>query len=232
MSKKIVLFWSGGKDCTLALQEISKNIPLNNITLISTVNEANKRVSMHGMRKHIAEKQAQALGLAIVFIELPECISMEDYRAMIKKEMQTFSKKGYTHAAFGDIFLEDLRSYRESLLEGTDLRPLFPVWGWDTVRMAEKFIEDGFKAKIVCVDRSKLDRSFTGREFNRELIEDLPQSVDPCGENGEFHTFVYDGPTFLTPVLFTEGKSVSKSYPLSSEKDIKMDYQFLDLLSV
>lgn len=229
MYEKVVLFWSGGKDCTLALQKIRSDFPPERITLLSTVNKTNARVSMHGVRSELIEDQVRALGTEIEFLELPESISMEEYRTAVRNKLQTLAKKEYTHVAFGDIFLEDLRKYRMSLLEGTSLKPLFPIWGWNTLRMAEKFVTDDFKAIIVCADKAKLDSSFIGREFNKKLLHDLPQSVDPCGENGEFHTFVYDGPLFLAPVQFSTGKSVTKSYPLSSEEDIEMSFQFLDV---
>lgn len=229
MRKKVVLFWSGGKDCTICLQKLLDDRTVDKISLFSTLDRSSRRVSMHGVRKRLVEKQAESLGFEISFLELPENVSMEYYSSRVRERMVSFWNNGYTHAVFGDIFLEDLREYRIRLLKGTEIIPLFPVWGQHTQELAKKFITDGFKANIICINKDVLEDSFSGREYDFNFLQDLPDNVDPCGENGEFHTFVYNGPLFSVPVSFSEGNSIDKAYPSPVENGATVGFRFLDL---
>lgn len=225
----MVLFWSGGKDCTLSLQKLSADNNIAKIELFSTLNRSNSRVSMHGIKKGLIKKQADSLGLDVSFLQLSEIESVQAYSRKVKERLESYSGKGFTHAAFGDIFLEDLRDYRISLLEDTKLQPLFPIWKNDTRQLATNFIQQGFKAKIICINRHVLDDSFAGRLYDHSLLQDLPDSVDPCGENGEFHTFVYDGPVFSYPVTYSAGESTDKTYPSPVTDGSEVGFRFVDL---
>src|SRR5699024_75733 len=185
-------------------------------SLLTTINREKERISMHGVREALLEQQAKQLGFPLQKVRLPDQVSMPQYDALMSKALQSFWDKGIRRAVFGDIFLEDLRDYREQRLKQAGFEALFPLWQQSTQALADEFIILGFKAVVACVDGSKLDCSFVGRPYDHQFLADLPATVDPCGENGEFHTFVYDGPVFNNPVFFDPGEMVHKSYFLKT----------------
>ncbi len=177
--------------------------------LLTTISEEYNRVSMHGVRKELLEKQAKSLGIPLITISLPKNISNEEYAEIMHREMLDFKCHRVYHVVFGDIFLEDIREYREANLSKIGMKAIFPLWKKkDTKELAIEFIDLGFKAIITVVDSNFLDKSYAGNMFNKEFIDSLPSEVDPCGENGEFHTFVFDGPIFFNPVKFQKGEIV------------------------
>lgn len=229
MAHKSLFNWSGGKDSTLALYHTLNNPEFDVKFLMTSLNSEADRISMHGVRKSMLEQQVEAIGLPLSILSLPGEISMEDYDALMRKQMEGFINQGVTHSVFGDIFLEDLKKYREQRLEEVGLKGHFPLWKRDTRELIQEFLDLGFKTMVVSVDGSKLDKSFAGRELDESFLNDLPQNVDPCGENGEFHTFVFEGPIFSKPVSFNKGEVVGKEYKLSGETDEKVTYWFQDL---
>ena len=203
---KILLSWSSGKDSAWALHLLNRKRPGSVAALLTTVNESVDRVSMHGVRRDVLEAQARAAGLPLRIVPIPQPCSNEVYEARMKAAVAEAVTDGFTHAAFGDLFLEDVRRYRERQLAGSGLTPLFPLWGTPTDRLAHEMICAGLKTRLSCVDMRVLGPSFAGREFNATLVADLPPGVDPCGENGEFHTCVCDGPMFTGPVRLRVGR--------------------------
>ena len=197
---KAVFNWSGGKDSALALHNIIGEGEPSISCLLTTVNKSFGRVSMHGVRTGLIERQAELIGIPLVQVELPEMPDMPTYEKLMLERLLKLTEDGVQTAVFGDIFLDDLRKYREDKLSTIGMNCLFPIWKIPTRSLIEEFIELGFKAITVCVDEKHLDRSFVGRAIDRSFIDDLPPNVDPCGENGEFHSFVYDGPIFSQPV--------------------------------
>jgi len=189
---------------------------------------------MHGLRRELLEAQAQAVGIPIQTIELPEEPSMEEYNQLMNKRLLQLKQEGYTQCAFGDIFLDDLRFYRENQLQDFGISSLFPLWKKNTGELLNQFINLGFKAVVVCVNAELLDESFVGREVNSSFLKDLPINVDPCGENGEFHTFCYDGPLFKKEVPFEIGERIYRSYPNpkneNSDAEDAIGFWFCDLL--
>ena len=176
--------------------------------LLTTTNDAFNRVAMHGVPRAVLEAQATAAQLPLHVVPLPWPCSNEEYERRMGAAVTGVVAQGFTHVAFGDLFLEDVRAYRERQLAGTGFTPLFPVWGEKTAALARRFIADGFRATIVCVDTQQLDGAFAGRAFDEALLDELPGSADPCGENGEFHTFVADGPIFSFPIRCATGEHV------------------------
>jgi len=207
---KILLSWSSGKDSAWALHLLNQQHPGAVQTLLTTVNEAVDRVAMHAVRRQVLEAQARATGLPLIVVPIPHPCSNEVYEAQMRTAVTAAVEAGFTHVAFGDLFLEDVRRYREERLAGTGLLPLFPVWGIRTNHLAEQMIATGLRARIACVDTRVLDASFVGREYDRSLLDDLPAGVDPCGENGEFHTCVYAGPMFRAPLVLEPGETVTR----------------------
>ncbi len=203
----VVFSWSGGKDSALALYLLSREV-FNVRTLISTISEDYNRVSMHGVRRELLEEQAKSIGIPLLTISLPKDTSNEEYEKIMKRDMLYFKSHRVYHVVFGDIFLEDIRNYRESNLSKIGMKAIFPLWKQDTKELAEKFIKLGFKAIITSVDSDQLEGSFIGSMFNQDFLDSLPPSVDPCGENGEFHSFVFDGPIFSYPIQFQKGEIV------------------------
>ena len=178
--------------------------------LFTTVTEGYDRISMHGVRRELLARQAQALGLPLVEIPIPpECVN-EVYEARMAQAFTAAPLAGVEAVAFGDLFLEDVRAYREERLAAAGKRGLFPLWGQDTRSLAHEFLDEGFQATLVCVDPRALDRSFAGRRYDEQLLVELPAGVDPCGENGEFHTFVHTGPIFTTPIPCAPGEVVER----------------------
>lgn len=203
----VVVAWSGGKDSSLALEALRKCVDFAPVALLTTVTREYDRVSMHGVRRTLVHAQAAALGLPLVEAVIPAKATNELYERAMECALDDIRTRlpSVRHIAFGDLFLEEVRAYRERQLAGTDFTPVFPVWGLDTRVLAERFIADGYHAIAVCVDSQQIDASFAGRRFSREFVRDLPATADPCGENGEFHTFVADGPIFAFPIEYQRG---------------------------
>lgn len=204
--EKVLVAWSGGKDSALALHEIQKG-GLEIAALLTTVTEEYDRISMHGVRRVLLERQSRALGLPLEKVFIPPDTSNEVYEARMAAALAEYAEQGVTAVVFGDLFLEDIRAYREKQLSKMDLKACFPLWKKDSLELAREFLNLGFKAVITCVDSNVLDGSFAGRQFDEAFLAALPSTADPCGENGEFHSFVYDGPNFAEPIPFTAGKT-------------------------
>jgi uncharacterized protein (TIGR00290 family) len=204
MKKPVLVSWSGGKDSALALHSLRASEDFEPAGLLTTINEDHGRVSIHGVRRELLERQAESIGLPLHKVLIPgDCPNAiyEERLAAVLREAQ-----GIHHVAFGDLFLEDIRCYREKQMAALGLNPVFPLWGLNTAKLARLFLSLGFQAVLVCVDSEQLDPSFTGRPFDKDLLRDLPPVVDPCGENGEFHTFVHAGPIFREPIGITIGR--------------------------
>lgn len=210
MGRKVLLSWSSGKDSAWALHRLRQQSGVEVVGLLTTLNAAFDRVAMHSTRRALVEAQAAAAGLPLVTVPLPWPCSNEAYEGAMSAACARAVAEGIESIAFGDLFLEDIRRYREEKLAGTGLTPIFPVWGIDTRMLAEEMIAGGLRARIVCVDPKKLRPEFAGREFDAGLLRDLPGSVDPCGENGEFHTAVCDGPMFREPIAVESGDVVER----------------------
>ncbi len=209
---KAVMNWSGGKDSAFALYRILQSDKLDVRFLLTTVSEKWQRISMHGVRRELLRKQAETIGIELIEIFLPEVASIEAYDEKMNEAMDFLIEQEITHSIFGDIFLADLRQYREERLAQKGLQGVFPLWGISTRNLIEEFLQAGFKAITVCVDASKLDRNFCGRILDLNFVEELPLEVDPCGENGEFHTFVFEGPYFRSPILIEKGEIIYREY--------------------
>jgi uncharacterized protein (TIGR00290 family) len=200
--------WSSGKDSAMALYELLKNQDFEVVGLLTTVTADYDRISMHGVRRVLLEQQAESIGLPLEKVMITKDTNYEEYGNIMSQALQKYSDMGVTHVAFGDLFLEDLRQYREEKLALVGLKGMFPIWKRDTTELSRTFIDLGFKSVITCVDTQHLDGSFVGRLYDRQLLSELPSSVDPCGENGEFHSFAFDGPIFKHPVKHTLGEIV------------------------
>jgi uncharacterized protein (TIGR00290 family) len=207
---KILVSWSSGKDSAWMLHKLKQDHAGEIGGLLTTMNEEFDRVAMHAVRRTLLEAQAHAAGVPLRTIPLPWPCSNEDYEARMRTAVSEAVEEGFTHVAFGDLFLEDVRRYREDKLAGTGLVPLFPLWGTPTPQLAEEMIDGGLRAVLTCVNPKQLDRSFAGRQFDRQLLLDLPAGVDPCGERGEFHSFAYGGPMYSTPVAAAAGNVVDR----------------------
>jgi len=216
---KAVFNWSGGKDSALALHHILKDGKFDITTLMTTVNAKYDRISMHGVRKELLYAQGESIGLPIKEIRLPEMPTMGDYNKTMKEVLTALKKEQITHSIFGDIFLEDLRNYREKRLQEIGLIGHFPLWQRDTTSLVHEFIDLGFKTVVVCVKSDLLNQDFAGRIIDKDFLKDLPKDVDPCGENGEFHTFVFDGPIFKHPIKYRLGEKVYKEYKAPKKKE-------------
>lgn len=201
------LSWSGGKDSAWALHELRSSVQMNVVGLFTTFRESDGRVSMHGVRRTLIEEQADAAGLPLTAIELPDSCPADVYEARMGEAMKAAEAEGIRGIAFADLFLDDVRRYRERKMAQTDVRPIFPLWKLPTWDLAQRMIGAGLRARVVAVDRRRLDDSFLGREFDRSFLADLPEEVDACGENGEFHTFVYDGPMFDREIHVSSGET-------------------------
>ena len=208
--KPVVLSWSGGKDSALALAELQRSDEFEPVALLTSVTSGYDRISVHGVRRALLELQAQSIGLPLVEISLDPNSSNVAYEAAFRHAVNNIRARWpeVEHIAFGDLFLEDVRAYRERLLSGSGFEPVFPIWGRNTADLAREFIDRGFNARLVCVDTTQLDESFAGRAFDSTLLEDLPSTADPCGERGEFHTFVSNGPIFANAVACEAGERV------------------------
>src|SRR5258706_12137098 len=231
MSKPVaVMNWSGGKDSALCLHKILESGDYSVKALLTSVNSHWQRISMHGVRRELLKSQAEAIGIELVELLLPEMPSIEIYEQELNKTLDHLTAQGITRSIFGDIFLEDLREYRERQLAAKDLSAVFPLWKIPTSDLMEEFLDLGFKAIVVCVDASKLDESFCGRIIDETFVNDLPHKVDVCGENGEFHSFVYDAPFFSHPIDLEIGEIVYRQYPTATEAGISSEFYFCDLV--
>jgi uncharacterized protein (TIGR00290 family) len=208
--KSVVLSWSGGKDSALALDALSRDPGVEVVGLLTSVTRGYDRVSVHGVRRAMLEAQVERLALPLFEIPLDPSCTNDAYEAAFRAALREikWDLPRVAHIAFGDLFLEDVRAYRERLLAGTGFEPVFPIWGLDTASLARRFIAEGFSARLVCVDTTQLDAGFAGRQFDEQLLADLPASADPCGERGEFHTFVSDGPVFSAAIPYRVGETV------------------------
>ena len=210
MKEGVLFCWSGGKDSAMALYALQLAHEHRICALLTTVTEEYDRISMHGVRRVLLERQAESLGLPLHKVLIPpDCINAI-YEARMKEALGEYLAQGVRRVAFGDIFLEDLRVYREKNLAQLGMTAMFPIWKRDTRDLARDFLRLGFRAITVCVDPRVLDPSFAGRVLDQSFFEDLPPGADPCGENGEFHTFVYDGPVFRAPIRFQAGETVTR----------------------
>jgi uncharacterized protein (TIGR00290 family) len=206
---RTVLSWSGGKDAAYALAEMRRDEDIAVEGLLTTIAADTNRSSMHGVRRELYERQAEAVGLPIEFVTLPFEATNEAYERAMAAVIDSYAERGIERIAFADLLLDDVRAYREEQLSGSDLAGYWPLWGRDTASLAADFAED-FEATVVSADDKLLDPSFAGRTFDSEFLADLPDGVDPCGENGEFHTFVWGGPIFEGPVDVTTGETVTR----------------------
>ena len=221
MLEPVVLTWSGGKDSALALHYIKTSRQYQITYLLTTITEDYNRISMHGVRSILLDNQSEALGLPIEKVFISKNSSNEEYENQMREKLLFYQRQGISSVAFGDVFLEDIRKYREQNLSKVFMKGIFPLWKKNTQELAGQFIELGFKAVIICVDSQNLDKKFVGRYFDRQFLSDLPANVDPCGENGEFHSFVFDGPIFKRPIFFKIGDIVLR----------EKHFYFCDLIS-
>ncbi len=235
--------WSGGKDSALAMYYALQNPEYRIEKLVTSINSNYDRISMHGVRTLLLEQQAISLGLPLQKLLMADQPTMADYNIAMAKTTKELYDDGFTHAIFGDIFLEDLRKYREDRLAEQNLTAHFPLWKRDTTELVHEFIDLGFKTITVCVKSELLDESFAGRIIDNDFLKDLPANVDPCGENGEFHTFVFDGPIFKEPIGYTIGEKILREYEAPKSKDdncsfdtqtasSNMGFWFCDLLPI
>jgi uncharacterized protein (TIGR00290 family) len=208
--KHVLVSWSSGKDCAWALHLLRQQPDIEVVGLLTTINEEFDRVAMHGTRRSVLEAQAALSGLPLWQIPLPWPCSNETYEQRMSEACRRATYQGIDAIAFGDLFLRDIRAYREEMLRPTGLEPLFPLWEIPTSPMATHMISGGLRAKVVCVDSRQLDPGFAGRDFDAKFLSDLPAGVDPCGENGEFHTCVYDGPMFSAPIQLEAEDAVDR----------------------
>jgi len=230
MLHKTYFNWSSGKDSAMALHLLQQDRNYSVEKLLTSVNAHHNRVSMHGLRRELLQQQVAQLGLPATTIEMPEQPDMAVYEQQMINAVSRLKEEGFTHAAFGDIFLEDLRRYREEQLAKFDFKALFPIWKRDTRGLMRYFIENGFQAVTVCVNATLLDESFVGRLLDENFLNDLPPNVDPCGENGEFHTFCFNGPVFKNAIPFTIGEKIYREYDTPNAEGQKTGFWFCDLL--
>jgi len=218
--KRILLSWSSGKDSAWSLHVLRQRAEYEVVGLLTTFNVVADRVAMHAVRRDLVERQAEAAGLPLWAVPLPWPCTNERYESLMAQTCAKAVAEGVEGVAFGDLFLEDVRAYREKQLKDTGLQPIFPVWGLPTRALAQEMIASGTRAKLTCIDTAKLDRSFVGREFDEALLSALPDEVDPCGERGEFHSFVYAGPMLKAVLPIAVGDTV-----------VRDQFVFADLLS-
>jgi uncharacterized protein (TIGR00290 family) len=208
--KKVLLSWSSGKDSAWTLHLLRQRADTQVAALVTTFNSQANRVAMHAVRRALVESQAERTGIPLWAVELPWPCSNQDYEDRMRVVCQRAVAEGITAVAFGDLFLQDIRDYRVRQLRGTGLDPLFPLWQIPTGDLALDMIGAGVKAKVTCVDPVKLAKSYAGRDYDRNFLQTLPHGIDPCGENGEFHTFVYEAPVFSRPIAVQSGEVVER----------------------
>lgn len=219
LRERALMNWSGGKDSALALHKLQQSQDLEIACLLTSISQKYQRISMHGVRSELLEIQAKSIAIPLVKMEIPDMPSMEVYEETMRKTLSDLKEEGITTSIFGDIFLDDLRLYRENKLAELNFKAVFPLWKQPTDRLIREFLDLGFKTITICVNEKYLDKSFVGRVIDEEFLKDLPANVDPCGENGEFHTFVYDGPIFSHPIEFETGEIVLRKYEAPKSKD-------------
>lgn len=200
MKKKLMISWSTGKDSAWSLYQLQQQDEYELVGLFCTINKKFARTAMHAVRVELLQEQARQIGLPLDIIEIPFPCTNEQYAEIMQAFIDQITARGVQCCAFGDLFLEDVRDYRIKQLEGTGIEPVFPLWGQPTDRIGREMIAGGLKTVITCVDPKQIDRSFVGREYTETFLNELPDSADPCGENGEFHSFVYDAPIFKQPI--------------------------------
>jgi len=205
-----LLSWSSGKDSAYALHLLLKDPSINLLGLFTTVNQKFERVAMHAVRIRLLKEQAKQIGLPIHVIEIPFPCSNADYEKIMSEFIAKIQADNIEAVAFGDLYLEDIRNYRIAQMDGTDIKPIFPCWGIDTTELSKMIIDIGIRAKIACIDPKQLDNKFAGHDYNQTLLNTLPSQIDACGENGEFHTFVYDSPNFNNPISITQGETIER----------------------
>lgn len=210
MPPKAFLSWSSGKDSAFALGEARRLGLAEVVGVVTTVNEVYDRVAMHGVRSELLDRQIAALNLSAIKVLIPSPCTNEVYEARMADACATMKASGVQHIIFGDLFLEDIRAYRERTLAALGMTPIFPLWGRNTRRLAAEMIEDGLVAHLVCLDPNRIPASFAGRRFDAALLKEMPAHVDPCGENGEFHTVVTEGPMFSAPIGVSIGRTVER----------------------
>ena len=221
--------WSSGKDSAMALYQLLDQKEYCVDQLFTTVSLSTNRITMHGLQQKVLEKQAQLLNIPLEIAYLSESINMENYNQLMNQKISTFKLNGYDHCAYGDIFLEDLKIYREKQLEPLNVKAHFPLWGQNTKTLIDTFFALGFRAVIVAADSKWFDETFVGQEITPSLMNKLPSNVDPCGENGEFHTFCFDGPIFKKRVDYEIGKKIYKTYPSPSTEKEDVGFWFCDI---
>lgn len=227
MKEKVIMNWSGGKDSAMALYNILHNKTYQVEGLLTSVNAANQRISMHGVSGNLLEQQAESIGLPLTKISLPESSDMQAYEKLMEDTLLAFTQQGIRTSVFGDIFLEDLKQYREQQLDKIGWKAVFPLWKKDTGQLVYEFLELGFRTRICCINKQYLSSDFLGCDLDEYLINNLPENVDPCGENGEFHTFVYAGPVFSKNMKIKNGERIEKSYNHDGKA---YGYAFCDIL--
>jgi uncharacterized protein (TIGR00290 family) len=232
--KKALMNWSGGKDSALSLYHILQNKAYEVEHLLTSLNSTFKRVSMHGVREELLDLQAENIGIDLVKLRLAETVSMEEYYEKMYETLKPLVDSGIEYSIFGDIFLEDLRQNREEKLALVGLKGVFPIWKRTSLDLLDEFWDLGFKTIIVAVNGNSLDKSFCGRVLDREFVRDLPKNVDPCGENGEFHSFVFEAPYFKNKIEFEIGETIDKIYQYKNTagNDLSSTYYFTDLIPV
>ncbi|NRB59304.1 MAG: adenine nucleotide alpha hydrolase [Winogradskyella sp.] len=237
MTHKTYFNWSSGKDSALALFYLLQNKKYSIEKLLTTTNEATERVTMHGLREELLIKQIESIEISSHIIKLPKEPSMEIYNDLMTDTLNSLKKEGFTHAAFGDIFLEDLRMYRDAQLSAQNIETIYPLWKKNTSQLINEFIELGFKTIVVSASAKYFDKRFVGTIIDKDFIDKLPKDVDPCGENGEFHTFCFDGPIFKQPINFGIGQKVYREYKApktdtdNTLKEEKRGFWYVDLFS-
>ncbi len=207
---RLWLSWSSGKDSAWALHALHRQSEYEIVGLLTTINEATSRVAMHAVRETLLERQAEAAGLPLIKVRIPSPCPNDAYEAAMADAMARAKHEKVSAVAFGDLFLEDVRRYREEKLSATGIKPVFPIWGLETTALAREMVASGLRAHITCVDPKQLDATFAGRTFDDAFLDDLPDGVDPCGEKGEFHSFAWSGPMFAKPIPVTPGEIVTR----------------------
>lgn len=227
--KKAVIAWSGGKDSAFSLYKVMQQGEYEVCYLVTTISERYRRVSMHGVREELIEEQATAIGIPLLKLILPEPCSMEQYAEIMNKHWAKLKEEGIDYIIFGDIFLEDLKAFRDKNLAGCGVTGIYPLWKQDSKELINAFIKEGFKTTLVCTNEKYLNRTWCGRVIDEAFVNDLPPDVDVCGENGEFHTFVFAGPIFKQPVPYKHGELVHRNYSNSNDQ-WDTGFFYLDLL--
>lgn len=219
MKGKALMSWSSGKDSAWALHKLQQNPEIDLVGLFCTVNKEFDRVAMHGVRVELLQKQAKSIGLPLEIIEIPHPCSNAEYEKIMGQFVERAKNDNIEYFAFGDLFLEDVRNYREQMLKGSGISPIFPVWGIPTDKLSREMIGGGLRTVITCIDPKQTPKEFVGKEFDKSFLDSLPETIDPCGENGEFHSFVFDGPMFREKIEIFVGDIVHRD-----------DFVFADVL--